>query len=361
MALLFMDGFDHTDTSSSQYSHHSKWSGAYSGQISTWVNGVRTGRSALFMYSGSGNALTKGLPAVGGFVVGVAVKTPVGSGVSWSNTDLIQIREGGALGSVVHLAVGTDATDHLVVRRGSTVIATGTRVLVFDNWYYIEFKGTIDATTGTFDVRLDGTLETGLTGFTGNTRNGGTTGQWNRVCLINNTSQGSYFDDFYACDQSGSLHNDFLGICRIETMVPVLDVVALGTYHDWIVGGQAAPMSTDHASYIDDLPPNEADYCKSAVVGAKETFRFPTPTTNPVFGALHGMQTNLYTALSDIGSRSLSAIVRSGGADYEGAAFVPAIRAFQTTSEMRAVNPNTGLPWTLAEIPLLEVGIKVAS
>lgn len=363
MALLFVDGFDHTDTSSSQYSHHSKWSGAFSGQITAnYAAGNRTGRGALFMYSGSGTCLSKALPASGGFVVGVAIKTLPSGSASWSNTDLIQIREGGAVSSVVHLAVGTDATDHVVVRRGSTVIATGARQLVFDNWYYFEFKGTIDATAGTFDVKVDGVLEPGLTGFTGNTRNGGATGQWNRVCLLNNTGQGSYFDDFYACDLSGSRHNDFLGICRIETLAPVLDAVALGTYHEWTVGGQAAPLSTDHASYIDEVPPNENDYCKSSTVGAKETFRFPAPTTpNTVFGALLGMQTDLYAALSDIGNRTLSTLVRTGGADYEGAAFVPAIRTFQTSWEVRPVNPNTGLPWTLAEIAAVEMGIKVVS
>jgi hypothetical protein len=359
MALLFIDGFDHT--TNSFLSHMTKWSGASSGAIVPNVGYQRTGRGSLFISLGS-SAYTRPLPASGGFVIGIAIKAMLYSDPPWGSGDIIRICEGPVTGGTIHLALGTDGADHFCIRRGTTVIATGTRLLVSNNWYHLQFKGIIDGTSGSYDVRIDGVPETGLSASGVNTRNGGATGQWDNVGIVSSTSNGHYFDDLYICDQSGSINNDFLGLCRIETLVPEYTYVSPGTYAEWGTGYGASPAAYDHGAVVNDLPADENGYIRSGVAGARETFRFPAPTG---FGLVHGVQINLYSAVNDTGvigsSRTLCSLVRTGGVDYTGPTVAPTVRTFQSTWNVRQVNPATGVKWTTAEITALEAGAKIVT
>ena len=336
MALLFMDGFDHTGTTSAIL--ETKY--ALANVFGVVTTPVRTGSGAVTLYGTSYTLLTRPLAATGGFVIGVAVRrTATSSSIDWW-----QVREN----ATTHLTLAHDGAGHLQVKRGSTVLATGTAVIPLNSWVYIEFKGVIHDTAGSYEVRIDGVPQPELTASGVDTRNGGTTGQWDRVLLGGFDQTSTYYDDYYICDLSGPApHNDFLGAVRVETLLP-----QTGNGSNT---GLTPSTGTDHGALVDENPPNTTDYNGSPTVGAKDTYNYPSLALS---GAILGIQTNLYVNKSDSTPRQVCAVVRAGGVDYDGASVSP-LTSFSYFSELRALNPATGLAWTPADIAALEVGMKV--
>lgn len=344
MALRFMDGFDHWGTGSS-VTTVGKWS---AGNATPSAAVARTGPYS-FRLTQTGTADTKPYVTSGGAIVGVAVRTDGGVLGSGGGEEVIMIREGT---TTTHLALAIVA-GVLQIRRGTTVIATGTSVLAANSWYYLELLAVIHDTTGSYEVRVDGVPEPGLSGPSAtnvDTRNGGT-GVWDRVRLVGFCAGASaYYDDFYLCDQGGAApHNTFLGVCKVETLFPQ-------TGNGSNVG-LTPSTGTDHGALVDEPIPNTTDYNGSTTVGAKDTYHYPSLTLP---GSVLGIQTNLYVNKSDTAPRQVCAVVRTGGVDYDGASVVTGT-TFVYESEVRALNPGTGLAWTTAEIDAIEAGMKVTA
>jgi hypothetical protein len=339
--LLFMDGFDHYGTAGDVVSL-GKWGqiiGSLGLSIETVQTRVRTGLGSAKNYYGNDETVTKPLPASGGFVVGVAIyMTAQPQAYDW-----IRIKEG----SVTHVSVAMTAGALVQVKCGATVLATGTTVLPLNAWTYVEFKGVIHDTAGSFEIRVDGVTE--ISGNNVDTRNGGTTGQWDRVSLsVPATAWNCYFDDFYVCDQSGSIRNDFLGPIRIETLMAQ---AGNGTNV-----GLTPSFGTDHGALVDEVPPNANDYNGSAVVGAKDTYNLPSVQLT---GGILGVQVNLHAAKSDVGLRKICAVVRTGALDYDGGDKT-LLTTYTYASEVWAQKPG-GPPtdWTATDVNALEAGMKV--
>jgi hypothetical protein len=342
MALLFFDGFDHYGAGADP-AGMGKWGSTFSGFTQAFA---RTGTYSLRVSNSTYDAITKALPASGGVVVGCAVYPTV---ASTNTSDLLQVREG----TTVHLALALTTGMQLVVKRGATVLATGTTVVPLTAWTYIELKATIHDTTGSYEVRIDGVSEAALTASGVDTRNVGTTGQWDRIRLGGISGANTYFDDVYVCDQSGAApRNTFLGAVKVETLYPQTDAVAAGSN-----AGLTPSTGTDHGALVDEPTPNTTDYNSSPTVGLKDTYNYPSLTLT---GSILGIQTNLYVAKSDTAPRTVCAVVRAGGVDYDGASVSP-LTTFQYFTELRAQNPNTSADWTSSDITSLQAGMKVTA
>jgi hypothetical protein len=345
MALLFFDGFDHYGTNGNPVTL-GKWASGGAGTPTAQPTAVRTGSHALSFPNQNYEVISKALPASGGVVVGFALYQVA---ASTNSSDLLQVREG----STVHLALAATTGQLLVVKRGSTVLATGTTVLPLNSWTYIELKATIHDTTGSYEVRIDGVSEAALTASGVDTRNAGTTGQWDRIDVRGIVGGNQYIDDLYVCDQSGAApRNTFLGSVKVETLYPQTDAVAAGSN-----AGLTPSTGTDHGALVDETTPNTSDYNSSPTVGLKDTYNYPSLTLT---GTILGIQTNLYMAKSDAVARQVCAVVRAGGIDYDGANVSP-LTTFSYFSEVRAQNPNTAADWTSSDIASLQAGMKVTA
>jgi hypothetical protein len=346
MALLFFDGFDHYGDGAgvgSLSTGLAKWGASTGGSAPAVTNSLaRTGTCSL-RSAGAADVNTKPLPASGGAVVGMAFRQSV-----IQATDIFQVKEGA---STVHMAVAITASGTLQVKRGSTVLATGTKVIAVNSWYYLELLTVIHDTTGSYELRVDGLMELSATGT--DTRNAGTTGQWDRIQVMGTFSTLQYLDDLYVCDTSGSAPtNTFLGPVKIETLFPQTDAVSAGSN-----AGLTPSTGTDHGALVDEPVPNTTDYNSSPTVGLKDTYQYPAMTLT---GVILGIQTNLFCQKSDATARTVCAVVRSGGTDYDGASVSP-LTTWGYLSEVRALNPATSAPWTTTEIAALEAGMKVTA
>jgi hypothetical protein len=340
MALLFFDGFDHVGHETMPVP---KWGDTYYWRTNT--NFSRTGAGCLNNYLGGSSYYAKTKPRVtsGGCVVGAAFYiTSLGAA---GGPAFLLVMEG----SVYHLNLSLNPSGYLELRRGTTVLATGQTLISPNSWFFLELKGIIHATAGTYEVRVDGVVDPGLIATGVNTQNGGT-GVWDHA-HITSPSGNTYVDDFYLCDTSGAApYNTFLGPIRVETLFPQTDAVAVGSNV-----GLVPSTGTDHGALVDENPPNTTDFNSSALVGAKDTYNYP-PMVNT--GTIYAIQPNLYVAKSDSSARQICSVVRMGGVDYDG---VPSSLSvtWSYVSQMWMVNPNTLTNWTPADIAAVQAGMKI--
>lgn len=347
MALLYFDGFDHIGDGVSVIATR-KWEYVPATNEAYIGTRPRTGNYSLRLQGSGYGAVSKALPASGGFVIGFGLWIDNGP----DGRDFCLIREE----AVNHMVLGVNSSRQVVVKRGTTVLATGTTVLppLSSGWAYIEFKGVIHDTNGSYEVRINGVPDPTLVNAGPiDTRNAGTTGQWNRVGFqgIGSTNMTSFVDDLYVCDMSGAEANDFL-----TPAVKVHTLMAVPGNGSNV--GLTPSTGTDHGALVDESPGNTTDYNSSGTVGAKDTYRLLPLVAG---GEVLGIQTNLQVYKNDAQVRRVCPVVRTGGVDYD-RPNVPdtwvSTNPFYST-DLLLKNPGTGLNWTEAELNALEVGMKV--
>ncbi len=338
MALLFFDSCDHMGTTQANVT--AKYSST--GTMAPATAAARTGTHGYLINAG-GLLISKTLPASGGAVVGFAMRWTA----SFNNTTFFDIRES----TTPHLALGIDATGHLQVKLGASVLGTSATALSLNSFYYIELKTVIHDSAGTYEVHVDGVQDAALTATGQDTRNGGT-GTWDNFRFVNAVN-GQHLDDIYACDTSGSApRNTFLGVVKVECLFPQTDATAAGS------NATLTPSTgTDHGALVDETSPNTTDYNASANVGDKDTYNYPSMSLS---GTVLGVQTNLYVVKTDAAARTVCAVVRSGGTDYDGANVSPQT-SYTYQSTVFAQNPDTAADWTSSEVNALEAGMKVTA
>jgi len=236
---------------------------------------------------------------------------------------------------------------------GGTLLGTTTWVAVVDTWYYLEVKIIFDTTNGSVEIRVTdapGLAYDVILNISGidTTNGGGTT--WHTY-FFNHTA--ADYDDLYICDGEGDYNNDFLGDCISEWLVAQSDAGAEGAGFN---AGLTPSTGTNHGALVDDATPNgDTDYNAGTTAGVKDTYHVPSITS---VGAIRGAQVRSYAKKMEHVTKTVCAVVRTGGADYDGESVHPTT-AYEYLSDIFETNPNTGLPWTGLQIEALQAGLKV--
>lgn len=226
MALLFTDGFDHYGADD----FTKKWgaSGTATNSI-TNVNARRlSGNNSAFATStGANGFLSKTFGNAGvTLIIGFAFKidsSPITARRLFSVLDSA---------SVAHLTARINTDRTISILRGivsGTLLSTTVDVIPLGTYTYIEFKCTINDTTGSYELRFNEVNVLSQSGI--DTRNASLL---NASGLIIGSDSGggytAYFDDLYVCDDTGSLNNNFLGDIKISTVFAETD----GTTNNFI-------------------------------------------------------------------------------------------------------------------------------
>ncbi len=118
--------------------------------------------------------------------------------------------------------------------------------------------------------------------------------------------------------------------------------------------------SVDNYQQVDDAAPDgDATCVESSTVGQKDTYPHAGISHNPV--TIFGVQTVLCVEKDDAGERTVCPVVRSGGADYDGAAVAPSAGSYAYFLEPKLVDPATSAAWLKAAVNAAEIGMKVVS
>jgi hypothetical protein len=332
MALLFMDGFAGGDMAT-------KWSSS-SNASNTNTSPRVTGGSYMFTGGSNGN-VTKTFTAKTEIFMGCGTR---GSSGVW------YIFLYGDTGATTHLTImrnGTSGFMELRLGNQGTLLATGTTFIPYTSWHYIEIRATVADSGGICQVRLDGQTVNEID-YTGDTKNGGTNTSIDAFTLY--ASATANYTDVYFLDTTGTANNSWLGDVTVRTILPSGN----GNYSQ-LTGSDADQVN--NYQLVDESPASSTDYVGSPTVGLKDSYLLsdlPAGVTQ-----IKALQSNIYAAKSDATLASSKVLLRTGGTDYYGNTQGMGT-SFQTYSQIFALNPNTAIAWTVADINGLEAGIEVA-
>jgi hypothetical protein len=340
MALLFMDGFDHYASADV----NKKWN---TGGTITAARG-RRGTAALT--TGVSSLITKTIPNTETIIVGFAFK--IGTLGLNGNYLVIGFRDGASLQCELRW---NNITRLLSITRNGTAIsgAVGTTVIPTGVFNYIEIKAKISdsLSENEFIVRLNGTNEIVVPAGSDTKV---TSNAYANVVTIGSdsstTGAGYDIDDFYICNTLGSINNDFLGDCRIDTIMPNAD----GTYSD----GTPSTGSDNYAT-VDEIPISTADFNTLANNGDRDSYQhggLPLVTGSLVYG----VQVNAAVDKDDSGARSAATFIRSGTVDEDGAS-VGLSTTYGILRDVYELNPDGNVAWDKTSVDNAEFGVVVTA
>lgn len=164
-------------------------------------------------------------------------------------------------GNTVQMRLTTLAAGSMQVQKGSaTIETTATSPISLATWHWIEFKVYFHNTAGTYELKVDGNVVASGTNldtlYAGSDCDG---------ARFYGQDQDNAFDDIYLLDITGSINNDFLGDCKVETLYPSAEGV---TNIDW-----TPSTGTDNSALVDD-PVNDADDVSSSTVNDEDLYVF---------------------------------------------------------------------------------------
>ena len=338
MALVALEGFGHFASADMPEKYWSAW-----GAVGATA-GRRGGPCGIQSPYSVGFTQLAGPATTDTIIVGLARKGPYGG----SHLTVL----GDSLSSQVTIKI--DQSDGTIVAEryhysSPVELGRSAAATIYPNtWYYVECKVRLHGSTGAVYVRVNNRAVLSLTGQ--NTLASGS-------AVISGVSiqvqggylaAGCYLADVYIFDSSGSVNNDFIGDCRVDTHFPVTPD---GAHHDFTpyTGG-------DNFAMVDDPLANITDYNSADTIGMIDTFNME-PLKNPD-GEVLAIQTNVHYSKSDTGSCLLAPVLRSGGTDFVGDDVAPSAASYRFVKTPYDQNPDGPAAWDETTFNAIEVGYK---
>ena len=212
--------------------------------------------------------------------------------------------------------------------------------------HYAEVKCHVAGASGTIEVHLDGVVEIASTIGNFGSANIGAVGFWG------GTSPPQYCD-IYVLDTGGTVNNDFLGDCRIETLLPTAD----GANTAW-----APSAAGSHFSKVDEAsgtyPDGDTTYVSDGTPGDRDTYVMADLSSTG--GLVFGVRTKIYARKDDAPTRQVARVFRQSGTNYDGTTQT-LTTSYAPYSQIDEQDPSTGAQWTVAGVNSVEVGVKAVA
>jgi len=343
VALRFVDGFDHYTTQAHVVRKWTANPASYAPVFGGTTNGRFTGGSFHISGCYTNNQLIKTLDPQPTWVLGVAHKF----NIITTGVQIVALMDG----NTQQVDVRQNADGTMSVTRNGTVLGTTPSAVGLTNqWNYYEFKATIHPTAGAYELRVNGQSLISATNV--NTRNTANSSANQIQCGSANSYNGGSgvydFDDFYACDGTGTTNNDFLGEMRIETLYPA----SPGTNTNFTPN----PAGSNYANVKDAPPDDDATIVSGNTLGLMDTYLMShlsgTPTT------IKGTMLSVMARKDNAGTRAVAPVIRSGATNSIGAnGYLGASYACYTRID--ETDPGTGAAWTAAGVNAVECGQSV--
>jgi hypothetical protein len=264
---------------------------------------------------------------------------------AYAATDIFKFMEG----ATNHTVIGIDGSGHIVAKRNTTLLTGGTssNVLSLNTWYSLEILTKVHDTTGTVEVRVNGSNSGWLNLSSLDTRNGAT-GVINQLQISpTNAFNALCFADFIIWDTTGSApNNTFLGSKRVTLVAADGD----GTTSSWTPNSGANNFSRVNEASVDD----DTSYISSNAAGTVQLFTF----ADNAFGTVNAVITNIYNRKDDANAYTLAEQCRSGGTTYTGAKTLTPGATYFCEQEIRELDPATSAAWTASGVNAAEFGVK---
>lgn len=343
MTLLFTEGFDYYDKT--EFLEFTKWDQAYQYSSPGWGISTTLGRrgtGALYMngpafndYLWVSNYLsTSSQTLIGG--VAVNKENHIGGFyIAIYDDDTQQFR----------VEIPENNGNLRFVGAGVELDSTATGWWPIGSYHYLEYKVTIDNSSGSFEVKVDG--ETILSD-TGVDTQASANSSGNRLMVYFINDSLTLVDDLYVCNSLGSTNNDFLGDCKVETILPS----GAGANTNW------TPSAGSNYECVDDVPANDdTDYVSTSSTGSIDTYDFPNLSSSS--GTVYGICQYLHARKADAGSRTLKSVIRSGGTNYPNSNNHSIGDNYAEYFDIVEQDPDTSSAWTISGVNAAEFGVEL--
>jgi len=326
MALKFFDGFDSYAVNSDA---GTIWDSSSSCDF--FITTGRFGGNCIRVYNTSpGDVLSKTFPNSNNtWIVGFAFKVFDVASVA----PILEIKDSGV--AQVELSITNDGT--LTFNRNGTLLKNSDSLkLVNNTWYYIEVKVVID-NSGSYEVRVNGIPWIIGTGDTQNID-----AHANYITIPGQAGAYQHFyDDFYICDGSGTIQNDFLGESKVIYYVPNAEL----SPNDFtaITGSNFSNLSTNNG---------DTTYITSSTLNARENYQFSDLDYN--YNMIHGIRFLVVARKDDSDYRFLDIYLNENSIYSDGLSV-----DYIIISKDLFLNPETNSLWTKNEWDSCTAGFKI--
>lgn len=229
----------------------------------------------------------------------------------------------------------------------STYVASSILPLLVGTWCLVEVHIKLDDVNGKIELKINGLLD--LTVFSGDTKPGTAT-------TINGIRFGGYsdqwFDDIAINNISDAVDNSWCGDGHVINLTPN----ANGDSSQF-VGNDS--NSVDNYLLVDEVPSDsDTTYVQSATPNAKDLYNL-TPCNLPADYKVLYVWAEARVKDTTTGAGTIKLLVKTEATEYESADINLSTVYAKRIGTLYNLNPNTGLPWTIAQLDALQVGIKV--
>lgn len=314
-----------------------------SGSVAVSTTSPRLSGGSFLRISGSGSSIQRALPggAAATVIWGAAIRFSAAPGTA---DQMVQIMDASTV--QMALRINTDLT--ISIQRGTVTLATTATALTTNTWHFLEFSSTINDTTGTYALRLNGTdiITAGTGQDTKVTSNASATA----VRIIDNGFGNLDIDDFYTIDPASGAYTAFLGDCTVEYIYPG----GAGNSTQLSVVGAAANYQA-----VDELAEDgDTSFVSTSTPGQKDTYALTNLSVTPA--SVIAVKPILVARKDDAGSSNVCTVIRSGGTDYDGPTTGLGL-TYAPISKVYDVDPATSAAWTPTAVNNLEAGVKLVS
>lgn len=226
--------------------------------------------------------------------------------------------------------------------RSGTLVASSTRNLIPEDWYYFEIKYIPDNAAGECTVLVNGSQWV--------TFSGDTIASAGSMTIVRMQETGGnlhyhYVDDFVINDDSGADNNTYPG----QVHLSLATVTSDGDASDW------TPSAGSNYENVDEIPPSTADYNYSSNATDVDLYDITDP--------LAGTETILNLIVNGImqldnGSGDMALTLKTNGTEYDGDT-TALTETWTLYQHVWADNPDDSNPWEPADIDDLQIGAEV--
>lgn len=255
---------------------------------------------------------------------------------------------------------GTDNEDdrfYVDLKRGATTLATAGPFWA-KKWYVFELKVKVDPTTGTYELKVNGTSEVSDTGV--NTADDGVADADQFTFSLDNGLRTMRLDHVIIADDTGSNVNDFFGQSLVLDALPASD----GDDTDWTPN-----TGSSHYVLVNEEMPN------NNVLTTEDSKRVTSETVSdfdrwhmqhladqgvPSGATILAVQVETCAAMEASGSRTLRVAFKdTGGSTAEGDNAVLSGTDLDVLLQVWEQNPALTASWSVAGLDAAQFGVKV--
>jgi hypothetical protein len=353
MAILFIDGFDLYNGTGTNTGLQSAWTPNWTFNAPSLQTG-RFGGQCLQL-GNEGNGPSEIEKAVGSsqaaFTVAHAFRVPTVGGLAANTARAIVMLT--ANGSFANTQLGwrPNPDGSISVYRmtsttaGTLLGTTATGLLLNNVWHWIDFSGTINTTTGSVVLKVDGVTVLNLSSV--NTQGFATVATWDGIIIgtqgtSTTNSQLCAFDDLYVLDSATTL-----GERRIETIRPSADTAQ----KDWTPN-----TGTVNFNRVNDATVQSGTFVQSSTLNNLDLYDTVDLTGIPV--SIDMVQITAFAQKTDAGARSIKLV-----ADVSGTQLLSSdlsLMASISPFKFAMLTKPGGGAWDTSSVNGLKIGPKVS-